>query len=163
MKRTYIVTVVVLGILLAGGGLFAARAFAVQRQFGLYGRPGGGLAMLAWQLNLSQAQRTQIKSIVKADRQEARPLIQQLASEESQMQAATQNGDFDQQKVTAIANEQSQSIAQLIVAKEKFFSQVYSQVLTPDQRTKADTLRQQWTEHLNERLQQPIQQPGANN
>lgn len=79
------------------------------------------------------------------------------------MQMATQNGSFDQQKVTAIANEQSQTIAQLIVAKEHFVSQVYNNVLTPDHRTKADTMRQKWTEHLNERLQRSAEQPSTNN
>lgn len=165
MKRTWIVSGAVVAVLLAAGGLVAARAHALQSQFGLYGRSGfgSGLAMAAWQLDLSQAQRDQIRTIAKSDREAVHPLLQQLASEESQMQTATQNGNFDQQKVTAIANEQSQTIAQLIVAKEHFVSQVYNNVLTPDQRTKADTMRQKWTEHLNERLQQPAEQPSTNN
>lgn len=165
MKRTWIVSGAVVAVLLAAGGVVAVRAHAMERQFGLYGRPGfgRGLAMAAWQLDLTQAQRSQIRTIAKSDREGVHPLLQQLASEESQMQTATQNGNFDQQKVTAIANEQSRTIAQLIVAKEHFVSQVYNNVLTPAQRTKAETMRQKWTEHLNQRLQQSAEQPSTNN
>jgi Spy/CpxP family protein refolding chaperone len=101
------------------------------------------MAILAWRLHLTNAQREKIRSMMRADLSSAQPLLQELTSGQQQMLAATQNGSFDEAKVRSIAEHQSQTIAQLIFIKERFLAEVYSNVLTPEQRTKADAMRQQ--------------------
>lgn len=155
MKRKTIITVSA-AIILLGGGLLAVRARAMHHGFGHHDGRGfdRGLAMLAWKLDLTDAQRAQVKSMWEAERPTVLPLVQQLASEQNQMFAATEKGAYDEAKVKAIAGQQSQAIAQLLVEKERFISQVYNNVLNPDQRVKADAMRQEWEERINRRLQE---------
>jgi Spy/CpxP family protein refolding chaperone len=86
----------------------------------------------------------------------AQPLLQELTSGQQQMLAATQNGSFDEAKVRSIAERQSQTIAQLIFIKERFLAEVYSNVLTPEQRTKADAMRQRSAHRLNQTVQELV-------
>ena len=87
------------------------------------------------------------------------PLVQQLAENRKAMLAATANGAFDQAKVQAIANQQSQAMAQLMVQKASIQHQIYTQVLTADQRTKADQMREKQMERIDQRLQRFSQPP----
>jgi protein CpxP len=113
----------------------------------------GRMGHIARELNLSDAQKEQIKDIMKANRADTLPLWQQMASTKKAMLAATANGSFDPAKVQAIANQQAQLMAQLTVQKQAIQHQVYTQVLTPDQRTKADRLRAQRIAKIESRLQ----------
>jgi Spy/CpxP family protein refolding chaperone len=137
-------------IILLGGALVTARAHSMHRGHGF----DRGLAMLAWKLDLTDTQRAQVKTMFNSEMPTVQPLLQQLAAEQNQMFAATSNGTFDAVKVKAIADQQSQAISQLLVEKERFISQVYNNVLNPDQRTKADAMRQQWEQRINQRLQE---------
>jgi len=69
------------------------------------------------------------------------------------MLTATSGGAFDQMKVTNLANQQAQLMAQLAVQKESVKSQIYTQVLTPEQRATADQMRQKQMDRINQRLQ----------
>ena len=101
--------------------------------------------------------------MAKAEWPTVKPSLQKLADGQKQMFAATQNGAYDEAKVRTIAEEQSQTIADLLVEKERFISQVYANVLTPEQRTKADAMRQKWSQHLQKFLQEQSSAPqGAN-
>ena len=104
-------------------------------------------------LNLTDAQKAQIKSIMQAHRATNRPLMQQMAQNRLAMLTATSNGAFDQVKVTALANQQAQLAAQMTIQKESIQSQIYNQVLTPEQRATADQMRQKQITRINERLQ----------
>ena len=88
------------------------------------------------------------------------PLMQQLAENRKAMLAATASGAFDQAKVTAIANQQAQVMAQLTVEKESMQHQIYTQVLTPDQRATADQLRAKQMARIDQRLQK-LSQPAT--
>jgi Spy/CpxP family protein refolding chaperone len=157
MKKIYIGIGV--AVLVVGGLVVAARAHS--RYMGM-GHHGGhmferGLAIMAWKLDLTDAQQQQIRAMAKAGWPELQPSLQKLADGQKQMLAATQGGTFDEAQVTAIANQQSQTIADLLVAKERFVSQVYANVLTADQRTKADAMREKW----NQRFEQYVQEHAA--
>jgi Spy/CpxP family protein refolding chaperone len=152
MKLKYVALAVVLVI---------AGAFIAVRIHSLYRGSAGHMferrmAILAWRLHLTSAQREKIKSMMRADLSSAQPLLRELTSGQEQMLAATQNGSFDEAKVRSIAERQSQTIAQLIVIKERFLAQVYSNVLTPEQRTKADAIRRQSAHRINQHLQGPV-------
>jgi Spy/CpxP family protein refolding chaperone len=57
------------------------------------------------------------------------------------MPLAEENGPFDEVKVRAIADKQAAILAQLLVERQRLISKIYNDVLTPEQRTKADELR----------------------
>src|SRR5579871_2070849 len=97
------------------------------------------IAHLTRALDLTDAQQQQVKALVDAQKPALQGLMQQLAAERQQMLTATQNGQFDQAKVEAIANQQGQTLASLIVARQELQSKIYT-LLTPDQRTKFDQM-----------------------
>ncbi len=105
------------------------------------------LTHLTRALDLSDAQQQQVKSLVEEQRPALKALMQQMVSERQQMLAATQNGQFDAAKVQAIANQQGQTMASLIVARQELQSKIYG-LLTPEQRTKFDQMQQRRLEHM---------------
>jgi len=138
-------------VLAIGLGVTLARAGAMHH--GQYGHRH----MMRWlthELDLTNSQQAQIKSMIDAEKPTIRPLVQQIADGQKQMLAATANGAYDDTKVRAVANNQAQVIAQLLVEKEKLISDVYQKVLTPEQRVKADALRQRMADRMGKHLQQ---------
>jgi Spy/CpxP family protein refolding chaperone len=128
------------------------------------GHRHGHMGYLAKQLDLTDAQKTQVRTMVQAQRATLRPLMQQMARNRLAMLNATASGAFDQARVTALANQQAQVMAQFAVQKAQLHSQIYTQVLTADQKAKADQLRQNQitriTEHL-QKLSQPSTEAAA--
>jgi Spy/CpxP family protein refolding chaperone len=90
-----------------------------------------------------------------------RPLFQQMAQNRLAMLNATASGAFDQAKVQAIANQQAQIMAQLAVQRASLRTQIYNQVLTADQKAKADQLRQNQIARINQRLEKLSQSNAA--
>jgi protein CpxP len=105
------------------------------------------IAHLTRALDLNDAQQQQVKSLVEAQRPALKGLMQQMASQRAQLLAATQNGQFDAAKVQAIANQQGQTMANLIVVRQELQSKIYT-LLTPEQRTKFDQMQQRRLEHM---------------
>jgi protein CpxP len=120
---------------------------AKRHAWGIGGPFGHHLMGLAWKLDLNDAQRQQVKSLIAAERPTLQPLIQQLATAHQQMVAASTSGQFDEAKVRSIAQQQSQNIVELIVARQRLQSKFY-ELLTPEQRTKFDQLQQQRLQHM---------------
>ncbi|MGO9516444.1 MAG: Spy/CpxP family protein refolding chaperone [Candidatus Korobacteraceae bacterium] len=116
-------------------------------------RHGDHMAYMAKALNLTDAQKAQVKSIMQANRTSMRPLMQQMEQNRLAMLTATSGGAFDQAKVTALANQQAQLMAQMTVNRQSIQSQIYNQVLTPEQRATADQMRQKQITRINERVQ----------
>jgi len=52
------------------------------------------------------------------------------------------NGSFDEVKTRAVADQQAATLSQLLVERQRVISKIYNDVLTPEQRMKADELRQ---------------------
>ncbi len=132
-----VVGIAALGQSMAGNGGHWHRGSFLNRR----------IAHLTRALDLTDAQQQQVKSLVEAQRPALKGLMQQLASERQQMLAATQNGQYDQSKVQAIASQQGQTLANLIVARQELQSKIYS-LLTPEQRTKFDQMQQRRLEHM---------------
>jgi Spy/CpxP family protein refolding chaperone len=148
MKRVVIWSSVAL--LLVAIGIIVARADGPGRH--RWGDRGwshhGPLGYVAHELNLSNAQKSQIKSMWEAERATVASLVQELASEGKEMDSVTAQGSLDESKVQAIAARQGETIAKLLVEKERFKSKVYTTVLNPEQRTKADELLKRWHSRL---------------
>lgn len=111
------------------------------------------MARMARELNLTDAQKAQIKTILQSQRATVRPLMQQLAQNRQAELTATSGGAFDQAKLQALATQRSQIMAQLMVQKAQVRSQIYNTVLTADQKTKADQMQQKKLARVTERLQ----------
>ena len=146
------VALVLLALVLCGTAILYAQQNDPSAA-GWSGHKRGHMGYMARELNLTDAQKQQIKSLMEVNRASVRPLRQQLAQNRKALLAATANGAFDQAKVQAIANQQAQAMAQLMVQKASIQHQIYTQVLTPDQRTKVDQMLEKQMARIDQRLQ----------
>jgi Spy/CpxP family protein refolding chaperone len=151
-KKFFIVT----AILLAVAAGLATSVFAQGPGHGFGHKHGGMLRHMTKQLNLTEAQQTQIKTIMADSRTRTKPLMQQLR-QNRQAADTNMNGTFDEAQARIFANKQSQIMSNLIVERQRTKSQIYS-VLTPDQRQKALQLMQQHEQRRQERLQKKSDQ-----
>jgi protein CpxP len=137
-------------ILMALAAGLATTAFAQHRGMGFGGNNGWMLKHMVKQLNLTEAQQTQIKGIMANEKTKIKPMVQQLRQNQ-QAEDANVNGSFDENQARTFANKQAQLMTDLIVEKERMRSQVYA-VLTPEQRQKALQLMQERQQHRQERM-----------
>ncbi|MCM3871607.1 MAG: Spy/CpxP family protein refolding chaperone [Pyrinomonadaceae bacterium] len=94
---------------------------------------------IARELNLTEAQRAQVKTLMVAAHATVAPLQEKIGDVRKQLELATANGQFDEAQVRSLANQQAQLMAETIVEHERMKSKVYS-LLTPEQRTKAEEM-----------------------
>jgi Spy/CpxP family protein refolding chaperone len=148
MKRRIVWTT--LGAALIAVGITAAWAQTTWRGgHGLIWFHHGPMGYIAHELDLSDTQKSQIKSIWEGERPNISELIREFASEEKEMDALTiQDGAPDEGRIQDITARQGATLAKLFAEKEKLTARIYSQVLNPAQRTKADELRKRWGSHL---------------
>ena len=101
---------------------------------------GTGHMMHFWAkyLDLTDAQKTQMKGIMEKERPTMKPLMQQAHQTQQQLRQYEQ-GAYDEAKVRALATQQAQTMAELTVQKTRIHSEMY-QLLTPDQQTKLKEL-----------------------
>ena len=158
MKKSIIIAVSVVALVVTG----TIFAFASHRQFGGHHRFGGaGLASnpekfiekalerAAVVLDLTAAQKQQIKTILATEKPVVQPLVLQLAANHQALQQVSDNGQFNEQQVQSIAAKQGQTMSQLIVEKERVKAQIYA-VLTPEQRAKAEKIQAQIMERIHD-------------
>ena len=96
-------------------------------------------------LNLTDEQKKEVFSIRLEERAKMKPFVEKLKAGRDQLRALPK-GQFDEAKVRAIAKGQADTIADLIVAREHMKSRIYA-VLTPEQRTKVEQMREKWKSH----------------
>lgn len=149
-------SIILVAILMAVAAGLATSAFAQHRHMGFGRHDGWMLKRMTRQLNLTEAQQTQIKGIMAGEKTKIKPLMQQLRQNEQAEQASI-NGTFDENQARAFAGKQAQLTADLIVEKERMRSQVYA-VLTPEQRQKAQQLMQERQQHRQERMKKHAEQ-----
>ncbi len=101
--------------------------------------------------DLTDAQRTQIKQIFESSKSTIKPLWQQQRQSHQAMLQLITNGNFDEAKAQAIANQAAQTNAQLEVEHAKIMSQAY-QVLTPDQKTELTQIMARRQQRMQERM-----------
>ena len=107
------------------------------------GGPGGPLAGLAGlplrELNLTDAQREQVKQIVDSRQQETRAIGERAMAAHDALRAATTSPSFDEGLVRAKAADVAAVDADMAVARARIFADVF-QILTPEQQAKAKEL-----------------------
>jgi Spy/CpxP family protein refolding chaperone len=155
MSKKFLMIPVIL-MALAAGLATSALAQRPGRGFGHHG--GWMLKRMAKQLNLTDAQQTQIKGIMAGEKTKIKPLMQQL-HQNQQTQNANINGTFDENQARAFAGKQAQIMTDLIVEKQRMRSGVYA-VLTPEQRQKEQQLMQERQQsHMKQNAEQTQQAP----
>jgi len=102
---------------------------------------------LARRLDLTDAQQQQLRATLEQQAPRFQPLMQRLAAQKQDMLTATQHGQFDAAKVTAIANQEAQTLAALIVARQEVEYEIYN-LLTPEQRIKFEQMQQHRLQHM---------------
>jgi protein CpxP len=105
------------------------------------------------ELNLSDAQKQQVKQIMEASKTTMKPMMLQMQQNRIALLQATANGAYDAAKVQTLANQQAQLEAAMTVQHEALAHQIYTQVLTTEQRAKADQMRTDQITHITEHIQ----------
>ena len=108
----------------------------------------GPASFLAHDLKLSDAQRTQIRTLWQMERPAVSAHIHEILTENRKMNAIAVQENPDPGKVQEIADREATTIAALLVEKEQLQSKIYSTVLNPEQRAKADELQKKWASRL---------------
>lgn len=137
----------------AGLALLLMVGFAVSQEAGTGPGPrhhggfgGGPLGFFTKALDLTDAQRAQIKQIVANEKPTLHPLMVQEGQAHQQMMQLVTSGNFDDTKAQAIISQETQTHSQIELEHARIMSQAY-QLLTPDQKTKfaqLQTKHQQW-------------------
>jgi Spy/CpxP family protein refolding chaperone len=121
----------------------------------------GPMGHMFHDLDLTDAQKAQVKSIMDANKTNMHTLMQQMAQTRLALLQATANGAYDAAKIQALAAQQAQLQAAMTVQHEALQHQVYTQVLTADQRTKFDQHVSDEISRMTERLQKMATQGQA--
>ena len=154
MKTKLMVVVSVMALMLCAVTIIAYAQGPEGGPHHGWGGPGpGGMAFMGRELNLTDAQKAQVKTIMQANHANMKPIMQQLEQNRAAMLAATANGAYDQAKITALANQQAQLQAAMTVQHEAIQHQIYTTVLTAEQQAKAEQLRTEQIAHITEHLQ----------
>jgi len=129
--------------------IIGATVLAVGHGFQGHRRgPGHGemLEHMARELNLTDAQKQQVKTIMESVESSAEGIHTKLEEVHKQLEAATANGQFDEAQVRTLANQEAQLEADMKVEHLRAKSKVFS-VLTAEQRVKAEEMHKHMGRH----------------
>lgn len=114
----------------------------------------------AKKLDLTDAQKAQMKSVLEKERPTMKPLFQQSHQIEQQLRQYAE-GTFDEAKVRSLAAQKAQVEQEMTVQRTRIHNELY-QLLTPDQQAKMKELEAQhearMKQHMQEREQEQQQQ-----
>ncbi len=102
---------------------------------------------MAAQLGLSEEQQTRIRQIMEEERATAEPLMRQLKAVHDQLRPLGSDGVFNEAQVRVLAQQQAQTMTELIVAKERTKARVAA-VLTPEQRERAKQMLERFHQRM---------------
>ena len=105
------------------------------RGFGKRGHHGG---MFGARLDLTDEQRTQIRSIMEAERAKNATLHQQIADNHRATREATKAGRFDEAQIRQLATQRAAMMTEMMVARARVQSTIYNTVLTAEQKTRLE-------------------------
>lgn len=140
------------------GGKDGKRGFGKRGHFGK--RFGGHGGMMFRGLDLTDEQKAQMKAIRQASKETVKPIREQMKANRQKLQTLSESGTFDQTQVQAIAAQQGNLSAQMIVEKEKVKVQMLN-ILTPEQKAKAAEMKAQFQQKREERMQKRQQRRNA--
>jgi Spy/CpxP family protein refolding chaperone len=123
---------------------------AHMRGDGMFGGPM--LGFYVHQLDLTDAQKAQVKAIMAKEQPTLQPLMQQATQGHSQLRDLVMSGAFDEAKARELVSQQTQTMTELVVQHARIASEMV-QVLTPEQKTKLTALISQHEQRMTNRMQ----------
>jgi len=128
--------------------------FGKRGKRGMRGKRGKrghrGMGRMFRNLDLTDAQKTQVQTIMKNNRESSKTMRQQMRANKQALRKATENGAFNQSEVQAIANKQGNLHAQMIVQKQKVKAEIFN-VLTAEQKAKLAEQKAERAKKMQER------------
>ena len=158
--RKIVLTAGIVAALSAGAVSLFAQGGAGRgaRPIGPGGRGGFGAGFAFGQLDLSDAQKQQVRDITQRDREQMRSTMQRLDQAMQAQRAAINQVPVNEQAVRAAAAQVAAVQADLAVAQARVHADIWN-ILTPEQQTKAKELEQQAQARARERQQRAPRQP----
>jgi periplasmic protein CpxP/Spy len=154
-KSVKLVVAAALVVVLAGAVAISQTLKPARYGRGMHG--GHMLGFFARQLDLTDAQRSQMKQIMAQEKPTVKPLMQQLAQGRRQLVQLELSANFDENAVRNLASQQAQTMTDLTVERARIANQMFN-VLTPDQKTKLNQLMAERQQRFQQRMQEH-QQP----
>jgi Spy/CpxP family protein refolding chaperone len=142
MKKLLIATVI------AGLGVVGLAAAAQQNGKWQQRRERFLAQHLIHDLNLSDAQRTDIKAILQKEKPAIQAIAGDLEKENAQLRAKPQ---FDEGFVRSVAQKRNATLTEALVEKEKVRAEIFA-VLTPAQQEKANQIGAEMRSMIQERI-----------
>jgi periplasmic protein CpxP/Spy len=105
---------------------------------------------LAQKLNLTDSQKQQAKAIFQNARMTSKPIREQLKENRQALRAAAQAANKDA-TIQQLAAKQGSLMGKMVAIRTEAFGKFY-QLLTPEQRAKADQMHQEWRQRIQSRL-----------
>jgi Spy/CpxP family protein refolding chaperone len=102
-------------------------------------------------LDVTDAQRAQIKAVMQKEHASMKPLMTQLHTMHQQLKQY-EEGPYDEAKVTALVTQQAQTLVQLKVQESRIHSEIY-QLLTSDQQAKLKEIEANRAERMQQHMQ----------
>ena len=99
-----------------------------------YGMGGHDMGFFAKYLDLTEAQKTQMKEVMHKEHATMKPLMQQVHQMDQQLRQYVE-GTYDEAKVQALVSQQAQTLVQLKVQETRVHNELF-QLLTPEQQAK---------------------------
>ena len=96
---------------------------------------------IAKYLELTPAQLAAIQVLVTEAKKQVQPLVQQLSQNETALDRATREQQFDDKRIRKLASEQSQILERVLIANSRLQRDIY-EILTPEQRKKFEAIAQ---------------------
>ena len=106
------------------------------------GPPPDMVEHMSRMLGLTDAQKEQVKTLLESQRATEEERHGKLDDIRKQLDAATAGGQFDEEKVRTLANQQAQLMADQMVDHFRLHSKLYG-LLTAEQKAKADQMMKQ--------------------
>jgi periplasmic protein CpxP/Spy len=121
-----------------------------------FGMEGHAMGFFAKYLDLTDAQREQMKAVIHKEHSTMKPLLQQMHQMEQQLKQY-EEGTYDEAKVQIVVSQQAQTLVQLKVQETRIHNELF-QLLTPDQQTKM----KEFEANREARMQKHMQSTPAN-
>ena len=159
IRSSRYVVIAALVILIAGAGVFAFAQGPAGRGHGP-GGPGGpggaGIGIALGALNLTEAQREQVRQITQQHREQARGTFERLRVAQDARNQAVQAVPFDEGRIRAAMQQLAEIETELAVMQARIHNDVFA-LLTPEQQAQAQKLRAEREARMKERQGRALQ------
>ena len=145
-------------VLVLAGAVAVSQTVKRVHRMHEFGFGGPMVGMMADYLDLTDAQRAQVKDIMAKEKTTMKPLMEQMRQAHQQLRQLEESSTFDEPKVRALASQNTQLMTDLIVQKARIKNEMY-QVLTPEQRTKLAKFEERHAARFQKHMQDNAPEP----